>query len=295
MLAGRLMSAKVFISYRRDDRIEHAGRVLDRITSEFGREPLFMDVDAIPLDVNFASALADQVMKCDVVVAIVGPNWLDATYGSGKRRIDDPADFVRIEISAALKFGIPVISVFLEGAQPPKLEQLPGDIRELALRHGLQVRHASFHSDMDKLIDALRGIRSSRQKLASNGGAEGVTEAWPASVGWQSELDLSSSIDYDKLIGVSSQGKLGAIRNVMAHVARSGLPGNHHFYIGFGTSVPGVILPDWLAKKYPDEIMMVLQHEFWNLDVQSDKFSVVLTFDNEPVNIVVPFAGSSTD
>ena len=161
------MVAKVFISYRRNDSAGHAGRVHDRLEREFGRDLLFMDVDAIPLGANFAKVLGDEVGKCDVLLAIIGPGWLDAKDEGGKRRLDDPTDFVRIEIATALRRGIPVVPILLEGTRGPKADQLTDDLKELALRNGLDVRHASFHNDMDKLI---RGIRATAHSAAPETG-----------------------------------------------------------------------------------------------------------------------------
>jgi formylglycine-generating enzyme required for sulfatase activity len=151
------MPTKVFISYRRDDSAGHAGRLHDRLERELGRDLLFMDVDAIPLGVNFVKVVGEEVAKCDVLLAIIGPNWLDARDESGNRRIESSTDFVRIEIATALNRDIPVIPILLEGTRVPKAEQLPDDLKELALRNGLDVRHASFHNDVDKLIRSLKG------------------------------------------------------------------------------------------------------------------------------------------
>jgi hypothetical protein len=153
---GRTMAAKVFISYRRDDSAGHAGRVHDRLVAEFGRDLLFMDVDAIPLGVNFIKVLRGEVAKCDVLLAVIGPHWLNARNEEGERRLDSPNDFVRIEIATALQRDIPVIPILLDGARIPQTDQLPEDLQELALRNGLDVRHASFHRDMDKLIRSLK-------------------------------------------------------------------------------------------------------------------------------------------
>ena len=73
-----MIATKVFISYRRDDSAGHAGRVHDRLEREFGRDLLFMDVDAVPLGVNFVTVLSEEVAKCDVLLAVIGPNWLNA-------------------------------------------------------------------------------------------------------------------------------------------------------------------------------------------------------------------------
>jgi TIR domain len=151
------MAAKVFLCYRRDDSAGYAGRVQDRLTQEFGRDLLFMDVDTIPLGVNFATVLHNEVAKCEVLLAVIGPHWLDARDDAGNRRLDDPQDFVRIEIGAALQRNIPVIPILLDGAKVPKANQLPKDLEELSLRNGLDVRHASFHNDIDRLVRSLKG------------------------------------------------------------------------------------------------------------------------------------------
>src|SRR5215471_9293689 len=152
-----MMATKVFISYRRDDSAGHAGRVHDRLEREFGRDLLFMDVDAVRLGVNFVKVLSEEVAKCDVLLAVIGPHWLDARDEDGNRRLDSTTDFVRIEIATALQRGIPVIPILLDGAKIPKVQQLPKDLEGLAARNGLDVRHASFHLDMDKLIAGLKG------------------------------------------------------------------------------------------------------------------------------------------
>jgi hypothetical protein len=150
------VARKIFISYRRDDSSGHTGRVNDRLEKEFGRDLLFMDVDAIPLGVNFANYLKDEIAKCDAMLVIIGPDWLNARDENNLRRLDYPKDFVRIEISAALLRDIPVIPITVDGAKMPRPEVLPDEMKELALRNGLDVRHSSFHADMDKLVGTLR-------------------------------------------------------------------------------------------------------------------------------------------
>jgi hypothetical protein len=151
------MAYRLFISYRRNDSAGYAGRVHDRLQQEFGRDFLFMDVDSIPLGANFAKVLGDEVAKCDVLLAMIGPGWLDAHDENGNRRLENADDFVRIEVGTALKRSIPVIPILLDGAQVPKASQLPDDLKELALRNGLDVRHASFGEDMQRLIRRLKG------------------------------------------------------------------------------------------------------------------------------------------
>ena len=154
------MAPKIFISYRREDSAGHAGRVHDRLQRVFGHDLLFMDVDSIPLGTNFVEVLAEEIAKCDALLAIIGPGWLDARDEKDQRRLENPDDFVRIEIGTALKRGIRVIPVLLEGTHVPKADELPDDLKGLALRNGLDVRHASFSEDMERLIHGLKGKQS---------------------------------------------------------------------------------------------------------------------------------------
>src|SRR2546421_7428695 len=161
------MAAKVFISYRRAASAGYSGRVMDRLDRELGRDLVFMDVDAIPLGTNFSKVLHKEVGKCGVLLAVIGPNWLDARDERGNRRLDNPNDFVRIEIAAALQRSIPVIPLLLDGARIPKADELPEDLKELALRNGMEIRHASFQDDMNRLI---RGLKGQSDQAGAEGG-----------------------------------------------------------------------------------------------------------------------------
>jgi len=192
------MPKKIFISYRRDDSAGHAGRVYDRLQHEFGRDVLFIDVDNLPLGKNFARILSEEVSKCDVLLAIIGPNWLNARDEEGSRRLDNPHDFVRIEIAAALQRDIPVIPILLEGAKVPKPEQLPDNLKELLQRNGLDVRHASFHSDMDKLVRALKGRllkrRAEVERARGQDGEKTVFVSYPKDIAPELLKQLGSAL-----------------------------------------------------------------------------------------------------
>lgn len=146
----------VFISYRRSDSADIAGRIYDRLVDEFGRNPIFKDVDSIPLGIDFKEYLDRRISECDAVLAIIGDHWVDASDATGKKRLEDPADFVRIEIESALERGIPVIPLLVGGAHMPDQENLPPSLRKLVHRNGIQIRpDPDFHHDMDRLISAL--------------------------------------------------------------------------------------------------------------------------------------------
>jgi TIR domain len=157
------MGGTIFINYRRDDSPGTAGRLRDRLADAFGPGSLFMDVDNILAGVDFASHLSAQVAACDVFLAIVGPNWLNATGETGGRRIDDPDDFVRIEIAAALARNIHVIPVTIDGARLPKADELPDPLKPLIRRQAVEVRNAHFHRDAEALIEKLHRALGSDQ------------------------------------------------------------------------------------------------------------------------------------
>ena len=159
------MVSRLFISYRRDDSAGYAGRLYDRLEQEFGRDNVVMDVDAIPLGADFVEVLGDEVVKCDVLLAIIGSRWLDARDEDGNRRLENPADFVRIEIETALTRDIRVIPILLEGTRIPKADQLPDDLRKLSVRNALNLRHASFFDDMERLIRGLKRVVRHKAKM----------------------------------------------------------------------------------------------------------------------------------
>ena len=150
------MAGKIFINYRRDDSIGMAGRLHDRLVQTFGRDKLFMDVDHIPAGADFVAHLNNQVAECDVVLAIIGPNWLRAKDKAGQRRLHQPDDFVAIEIAAALARDTLVIPVLVDAARMPKESDLPETLKPLARRQAVEVRHAHFGHDAEALIARMR-------------------------------------------------------------------------------------------------------------------------------------------
>jgi len=146
----------IFISYRRDDTADTCGRIYDRLVMAFGKAAIFMDVDAIPVGVRFPQYIAETIQRTSVQLVVIGPHWLDATTDDGERRLDIPSDFVRQEIEAALRRGIPVIPILVQGATMPPAGGLPPSLRDLASHNAIPVRrNPDFDNDMRRLIDAL--------------------------------------------------------------------------------------------------------------------------------------------
>ncbi|MEM7251683.1 MAG: TIR domain-containing protein [Pseudomonadota bacterium] len=145
----------VFISYRREDSRAFTGRISDRLTQHFGGEAIFRDVDSIPLGVDFRDKIEQTMAQADVALVIIGREWLSAGDGE-RRRLDDPGDFVRLEIESAMKRDIPVIPVLVDEATMPSHDQLPATIGELAFRNAIFIpREPYFHAGVDKVIEAL--------------------------------------------------------------------------------------------------------------------------------------------
>ena len=152
----------IFVSYRRQDSADVTGRIYDRLVQRFDKAQVFKDVDSIPLGVDFREHLGGVVGKCDVLLAVIGDGWL-AADSTGRRRVDDSKDFVRIEIEAALQRNIPVIPLLVRGASVPTENDLPASLALLSYRNGIAVRSdPDFHRDIDRLIAGLEGHLSRR-------------------------------------------------------------------------------------------------------------------------------------
>ena len=114
-----------------------------------------MDVDAIQPGRDFRKAIHENVGRCSIFLAVIGPDWLDVKSNVGSRRLDDENDYVRLEIATALRRDIPVVPVLVRGARMPKSDQLPEDIRDLAYRNSVELTHARWKSDAQVLGQAL--------------------------------------------------------------------------------------------------------------------------------------------
>src|SRR5262245_27136978 len=153
--------ARIFVCYRRDDAATEAGRITDWLDRHFGEDEVFMDIEKIGLGDDFVEKIEGEIDTIDALIAVIGPKWLEATDETGNRRLDDPTDFVRLEIARALRRGIRVIPVLVQGAAMPPTSALPKDIQPLARRNGLVLTNLQFKAAIGELIDALEGIVTS--------------------------------------------------------------------------------------------------------------------------------------
>src|SRR5215831_10722914 len=118
----------IFINYRREDSIGYAGRIFDRISAHFGRDRVFMDIDAIDPGEDFTEAIEHTCTSSGVFLVLIGKSWATIVDRTGRRRLDNPHDFVRLEISRGLARGVRVIPVLLDDTDMPSPEDLPDDL-----------------------------------------------------------------------------------------------------------------------------------------------------------------------
>jgi hypothetical protein len=150
-------SANLFINYRREDTAGHAGRLFDRLSVRFpGR--VFMDIDTLEPGVDFVEAIEQAVSSCEVLIVLIGHEWVSVKDTAGRRRLDDPADFVRLEVVKALERAIRVIPVLVQGASMPRHEELPADLDKLTRRNAIELSDARWSYDVDRLIHAIEEV-----------------------------------------------------------------------------------------------------------------------------------------
>ena len=155
-MAGGIEARAIFISYRRDDSEGEAGRLYDDLVRAYSDDSVFMDVAGIQPGVDFRKAIDTNVGSCGVLLAIIGPTWATIADSAGNRRLENPDDYVRLEIASALKRNIPVIPVLVHDAHMPALEMLPDDLKDLRYRNSVELTHARWNSDVTLLIGALK-------------------------------------------------------------------------------------------------------------------------------------------
>src|SRR5690349_11316790 len=134
--------AGIFISYRREDTAGYAGRLYDQLSAHFGEERVFMDVSDIEPGEDFAKAIETKVHTCDAAVVLIGKNWLS-------KRLDDPGDFVSLEITSALQRGIPVIPVLVDDTRMPSPAELPPSLAPLCRRQAVELTNSMFREDVN--------------------------------------------------------------------------------------------------------------------------------------------------
>lgn len=156
---------RVFLSYRRADSRSFTERISDVLVEEFGEDDVFQDVDHIPAGEDFRRVLSQAVAECDCVLVVIGRQWIAVSDEYGRRRIDSPNDFVRIEVESALTLNKLVIPLLVDNASMPSEEDLPQNLKELAFRNAMPIRYnPDFNRDMARLITRLKDVQAAQQR-----------------------------------------------------------------------------------------------------------------------------------
>lgn len=146
----------IFLSYRRDDASGWAGRLYEHLVRDWGAGQVFMDIDAIEPGDDFREAIARTMQSCEVVLVVIGPNWLQMRDEFGNRRLEDEADTHRAEVIAALEADVRVVPVLVGDAGMPKASDLPEVLRSLAYRNAAVIEDRRFAADVAELLSSLR-------------------------------------------------------------------------------------------------------------------------------------------
>jgi hypothetical protein len=170
----------VFISYRRDESAGYAGRIADTLVEHFGKDKVFRDIDSLEPGLDFSEAIERAIESSEVLIAVIGKNWLTATDAAGQKRLENPDDMVRTEIVTALKRNIRVIPLLVRDAAMPSAEELPDDLAPLSRRNAFEIHDSSWRDDIQRLVTTLeRVIKGNRPASPDEPGAVKQPEAQP--------------------------------------------------------------------------------------------------------------------
>ncbi|MGA8111868.1 MAG: toll/interleukin-1 receptor domain-containing protein [Acidobacteriaceae bacterium] len=176
-LQRRWALRSIFINYRRNDSEGEAGRLFDELSLRFSENSVFMDVAAIEPGRDFRKAIDQSVASCSVLLALIGLEWLSSKDAAGRIRLEDPHDFVRLELASALGRDIPVVPVLVRGARMPTADRLPDDLKDLAYRNAVELTHARWKSDVQVLVQALRPYLDEPPAECADGALPGTAAA----------------------------------------------------------------------------------------------------------------------
>jgi WD40 repeat protein len=190
MTASTPAAGRIFISYRRQETAYPAGWLYDRLVEHLGQGQVFKDVDSIELGDDFVEVITAAVAGCDVLLALIGDRWLTITGEGGRRRLDDPDDFVRLEIEAALTRNVRVIPVLVDRARMPRAGELPASLAKLVRRQALELSPSRFDFDTRRLLRVLDSSLAEAQ--ARQAGTGPKVPVPPAPAGHDADTQPSS-------------------------------------------------------------------------------------------------------
>jgi TIR domain len=237
--------SNIFVSYRREDSAPYAGRICDRLEAAFGADHVFVDVEDIAPGTDFADAIEKTVGSCDVLLAVIGPRWVEEFRDRAGQQ-----DFVEHEIAAALKRGITVIPVLVGGAAVPAQAELPETLKGLARRQAIPIRDAGFNQDASELVQAIRRVVSggrSVRKLLWSVVAAGIIIALAGTAYFFSAARERNSIDGEWLARMQRPGQRPYSIRLQLQVAGRTLTGQVMYPTGSGRIEGGTFQKGQLA------------------------------------------------
>ena len=165
-MAQDSVPTSIFLSYRRDDSFAHVNALFLLLREHFGRARIFKDTENIPAGRDVRKAIESQLRTCSVMLVIIGPQWLSAQKtGTPSRRLDDPNDYLRIEVATALKDDrVLVIPILVGQATMPQPEGLPSDLQQLSYLNGFELRDSRWESDVRLLVDEIERAGTERRR-----------------------------------------------------------------------------------------------------------------------------------
>jgi hypothetical protein len=218
----------IVISYRREDTKWIVGRIFDRLEQHYGRENVFMDIDAISPGLDYRDHIRNTLQGADIVLAVIGPQWLAVEKETGQPRIADETDWVRIEIDAALGKKIPVIPILVDRARLPKPSELPEAVRDFVYRQTVDLdTGADFRSHMDRLIRSMDQLLD-KQSRATRSNVEAPPGPVVQQVGTVAQV--SANRPAEKILGQPNDktpldpNAIGGQRNTVQHPELSSSP-----------------------------------------------------------------------
>ncbi len=174
------MKSKIFINYRKDDSPWNSLALYQELIKHFGKENIFKDLNTILPGTDFIESIEDALESCDVLLVLISEHWLDIKDKNGNRRINNPDDFVRIEIASALRRNIKVIPVLFDNAVLPAASELPEDLKKLSHRQSIEIDKTRFDADTARLVATIKSIlQATAKKTEPETGTENTVTPTP--------------------------------------------------------------------------------------------------------------------
>lgn len=227
-------SFQIFISYRRSDTAAYAGRIYDRLKATYGHDSVFMDITHIELGMDFTVGVRRAIESCDLFLCLIGRDWLKTEDAEGGRRLDNPADHVRIEIEAALaRDDIRLLPLLFEGAQMPDPKDLPSALAPIALRNALEISDKRWDYDFSQLTDFIDRLKA----------ANAPADATPDVVPKPQQIAESPSGGVPAGVAIANQLRALGVRGILPQAAEQG------YIPEFACSMPECFCPAELGGR----------------------------------------------